>query len=141
MANQSKAPVASRAPRSKTTAQLEKRARNIEAARLRLEKLQAKQKLARQLRDRHPELTGTVDQIVATYLEYVEKEIADVLAAKAQAAMAAARAKYVAESLVGPSAYHLKRFLAGRSATFERVDAFFNRTGLRRVAMPAAKAA
>lgn len=141
MANQSKAPVAPRAPRSKTTAQLEKRNRNIEAARLRLEQLQAKQKVARQLRERHPELTGTVDQVIDTYLEYIEKEVADMLAAKAHAAMAANRAKYVADALAGPSASHLKRFLAGRSATFERVDAFFNRSGLPRVALPAAKAA
>jgi hypothetical protein len=139
--NHAKAPLAPRAPRSKTPAQLGKRNRNIEAARLRLEKLQAKQKLARQLRERHPELTGTVDQIVETYLAFVEKEVADMLAAKVQAAMAAVRAKYVAEALSGPSACHLKRFLAGRSATFERVDAFFNRSGLPRVAPLTAKAA
>ena len=139
--NQPKAPAAHRAPRTKTPAQLEKRNRNIEAARLRLEKLQTKQNLARQLRERHPELTGTLDQIVETYLEFVEKEVADMLAEKTQAAMAAARAKYVAEALAGPSAYHLIRFLAGRPATFERVDAFFNKSGLPRVASPAARAA
>ena len=128
---QVKAPVAPRVPRSKTPAQLDKRNRNIEAARLRLEKLQAKQKLARQLRERHPELTGTVDQIIDIYLEFVEKEVADMLAA--------ARAKYVAEALAGPSAYHLKRFLAGRSATFEQIAAFFNKSNLPRVAPPAVK--
>jgi hypothetical protein len=106
---------------------------------------QAKAKLARQLRERDTELRGSDDQVIDTYLNMVFVEccfaIAAIETAKAEAAearMTAARAKYVAATLVGPSAYHLKRFLAGREATHQRVTAFFERSGLPDVATPTA---
>jgi hypothetical protein len=123
-------------------------AANIEAARLRLEKLQAKQKLARQLRERDTGLVGSDDQVIEQYLNMVFVEcsfaIAAIETAKAEAAearMAANRAKYVAATLVGPSAHHLHRFLAGREATYQRVSAFFEKSGLPDVATAATKAA
>ena len=128
--NQLKAIVASRAPRSKTPAQLAKALANTRRAELYL-------RLSQQLRERHPELTGSPTEVVDTYMEFVEKEVEDYCKEQTQARMAAARAKYVAEALAGPSAYDLKRFLAGRAPTFERVDAFFTKSCLPRVA-PAA---
>ena len=121
---------------------------NIEEAAKRLVMRQEKQKLARQLRERDTELKGSDDQVIEQYLNMVFVEcsfaIAAVETAKAEAAearMATNRAKYVAATLAGPSAFHLKRFLAGREATYQRVTAFFERSGLPDVAPPAAKAA
>ena len=91
--------------------------------------------LSQQLRERHPELTGSPTEVVDTYMEFVEKEVEDFCKEQIQARMAAARAKYIAEALAGPSAYNLKRFLATVVLpTFERVDAFFTKSCLPRVA-------
>ena len=132
--NQRKAIVSSRAPRSKTHAQIAKAVANPRRAELYL-------LLSQQLRERHPELTGSPTEVVDTYMEFVEKEVEDFCKEQIQARMAAARAKYIAEALAGPSAYNLKRVLAGRAPTFERVDAFFTKSLLPRVAPTATNTA
>lgn len=81
--NQPKALVAPRARKSKTPAQMARAAINADIAGLRLRELQAKQKLANQLRQRHPELGGTDDVVISIYVEFIEKEIQDAYVALA----------------------------------------------------------
>jgi hypothetical protein len=135
--NQPKTPVTTRAPRSKTPTQIAKAEANIKLANLRLV-------WAKQISERTG-LTGSPTEIVDTYLDYIEKECDDehkrLRNEAAEARMAVNRANYVAATLVGPSAYDLRRFLAGREATYQRVTAFFERSGLPDVATVAAKAA
>jgi hypothetical protein len=133
-----KAPIA---PRAKTPAQVLKAQQNIEAAAKRLAAQQARAKLAKQLRDRDTELQGSDEQVIEHYLDMVFLECAFAVAEIETVKAEAAEAAMVAEALAGPSAYHLNRFLAGRAATFERVDAFFNKSGLPRVAPPAVRTA
>ena len=125
--NQPKAPQAPRAPRSKTPPQIAKAGANIKLANLRLV-------WSKQLRERHPELTGSPSDVVDTYLDYIETECNNEMRRlaneAAEARMAVNRAKYVAATLVGPSASHLQRFLAGREATYQRVSSFFEKSGL-----------
>lgn len=66
MAKNNSAPVAVRSAKPKTAAQLAKRDKNIKEAAERLAKLQAKQKLLKQLRGMG--LTGTDDEIVDQYI-------------------------------------------------------------------------
>ena len=114
--HQPKAPVAPRAVRTKTAAQLDERNRNIEAARLRLEKLQAKQKLARQLRERHPELGGGEDQVIDIYLDYVAVECENEIEA------AYVKAAFTSQKWV---VMRLWNFLAGREPSYAVVKRFF----------------
>lgn len=125
------APVAPRAPRSKTPAQIAKAEANIKLANLRLI-------WSKQLREHHPELTGSPSDVVDTYLDYIETECNNEMRRlaneAAEARMAANRAAYVEACFAGPSAYHLRRFLAGREATYQRVSSFFEKSGLPDVA-------
>ena len=109
--------VTARAPKGKTPAQLALAADHAAAAHRRLLALQAKQRLARQLRDRHPELCGNEDMVISTYVEFAEKEIQDA---------------YVALAFRCPliTVKRLWGFLAGRNPTFELVERFFAKTGL-----------
>ena len=115
--NQPKAPAAPRARKSKTPAQLAQAADHAAAAHRRLLRLQARQRLANQLRERHHELGGTDDMVISTYVEFIEKEIQDA---------------YVALAFRCPfiSVKRLWGFLAGRNPTFELVERFFIKTGL-----------
>jgi len=115
--NQPKAPVAPRARKSKTPAQLALAADHAAAAHRRLLALQAKQKLAHQLRERHPELGGTEHIVISTYVEFIEKECQDA---------------YVALAFRCPfmTVKRLWGFLAGRTPTFALVERFFAKTGL-----------
>lgn len=116
---------ASKAPRSKTAAQLAKRDRNIAAYSARNEAMKQKRKEAARLRNEYG-YTGTDDQVLA---KYAQAEVE-----RAAQAKRAEEARYVEEALAGPSSYHLDRWLAGRLPTFERVSRFFEKSGMPHVA-------
>jgi adenosylmethionine-8-amino-7-oxononanoate aminotransferase len=112
------APVAVRSAKPKTAAQIAKRDRNIKEAADRLQRLQAKQKLVKQLRGMG--LTGTDDEIVDQYI--TQQRIAEA-------------ASYVKAVLATPNAGQIiQRWLKGRitmAPTYvkELITKFLNRDG------------
>ena len=123
-----------RAVKGKTPEQLRKRDLNVTLAKWRLKKLQLSQKLARAIRERHA-FQGSDESVLDQYMAMVESECNAFIAARFQAKMEAVQAKFVAEAMIGPASIVLVKWLAGRDATYDRVNRFFNeRPALKRVA-------
>ena len=129
-------------PKGKTPAQVAKAQANMVAAAERLKKLQTLAKTAKQIRERHS-LVGSDNVVLDAYRGIIECDVAIFVQERFEAKMAAAQAKYVADSLAGPSSWHLNRFLAHREPTFKRVLGFFLNSKMPRIAsdVPAKKAA
>ena len=132
--------------KTKTAAQLAKKAENEKKAAERLAKLQADQKLAQELRKQ-----GYQGSDYTIFNKIEEERKAAVLAekkAKLEAEKAAvenehkiylakkqaAQQQFVEESLDGPSGAKYKEWLKGKPATFKNCELFFKRSDLPRTA-------
>ena len=121
-------------PKTKTSAQLAKKAENERLAAERLAKLQADQKLVQELRAKgyvgsdYSILTQLQEEQKAARLAEKEAELQRLKDAKA-----ALERKYVEEAIDGPSAEKIRHFLRGKPATYAVVEKFFRLSGLPRV--------
>lgn len=113
-----------------------KRERNIRAAEWRLDRLRETQRWASELRREHGYM-GNDEEVIETH-RLVTQMVADLEKQRREQeereTEQALRRAYVEEALNGPSAWHLKRWLHERPATYERVVRFFVKSGLPRVA-------
>ena len=140
-----------RTKKSKTPAQLAKKAENERLAAERLVKLQARQKLVFELRKTGQQ--GSDHSILAAY-DAREAEAAKARLAAEKAAndalaqeqhriykekVVVEQKKYVENALDGPSAIQLKEWLQDKPATFKAVEKFFKISGLPRTEAEAAK--
>ena len=115
-----------RQPKARTVAQQQadeaKKERNVAEAELRLAVQQARQKLARSIKERHP-FCGCDDSVIDQYEAMVERECRTYIF---ENKLEAARKKFVAETRAA-CGEGLKKWLAGREATWYRLHRFLNR--------------